>query len=237
MRHSLVARFLLLSLFSGFFSQLHADPVTVKFKSMPMALGMGNLSFQVGGAYTQFPSDVFMPSKTTFTYSGENPMVLYQPGVLNGKEQLVPVGHVLFPSGRNFLVLLVQQSANAYGGVALASDASNFPPNSMRICNLTPLKLVAVCNDKSLSLTPGRFGIVTIDGNGQYNFTVSALRDGQMQQVSASSDQIAPGSRHNLLILLANASQIAANPRTRPIIQVNDYEESTKDTSGSSPQN
>jgi hypothetical protein len=237
MRHSLVARFILCSLLGGFLAQLHADPVTVRFKSMPMALGMGNLSFQAGGAYTQFPSDVFLPSKTTFTYSGENPMLLYQPGVVNGQQKMVPVGHVQFPSGRNFLVLLVQRGANAYGGVALPSDGPNFPPNSMRICNLTPLKLVAVCNDKSFNLSPGQSGIFTLGGDGQYNFSLSALRDGQMQQVSASADQIAPGSRHTLLILLANASQLMANPHVRPLIQVNDYADTTKDTGDSSEQN
>jgi hypothetical protein len=236
MRHSLVLRVVWLCWLGGFFAQLNADPISVKFQSMGLGFGIGNLSYKSGGRYVALTLDVYIPSKKVYTYSGDNPMVLYGPAVVQGEDEMVPVGRVQFTEGKSFLVIVAQQNANAYVGEAVPIDGPDFPPNSVRILNLTPVKLEAVCNNKMFALAPGRNGIFGVGSDQQYTVVVAAPRNGQMKQVNAASDKIAPGSRLTLFLTMANSKQYEANPHIRPMIDINAFDEGAEGNGSSAQQ-
>jgi len=180
--------------------------------------------------------DALLPSTTVYTYSGENPMQLYLPEVVKDKQTMVPVGHVQFPDGKNFLVFVISQGGDAYTGAAVPADGPDSPPNSVRVLNLTPLKIVTVGNNKTFTLSPGQAGVITVGNDQQYGLTFSAMRDGQLEQVNAAGDKIAPESRQTLFLTLSNTKQVLANPRVRPMVEVNHFDLKIEDANNGSSQ-
>jgi hypothetical protein len=162
-------------------------------------------------------------------------MPLYHVENVNGKDQMVAVGNVTFPnvtSGKNYLVIVGSEGGMYFGGTALPDSTSDFPLKSVRVVNVTPLKVVATCNDKNIPLNPGQYTVAPVGVD--YGVSVSIAKDGDLTQINGNVYRDTAGNRSTVFLVLTNADQLRATPDALPIIRMMAYSDNPNQDKSSS---
>jgi hypothetical protein len=215
--------------FAALFADARADPMTVHFAAMALSDGLADVTYKSGEKFTPLAADLFVPSKTVCTYTGDNPMGLYRSKNVNGKTQMVLVGSITFPtnaSGKNYVLALVSAADGSCAGSLVPDSLADFPLKSLRIANLSPVPLQIDCNGKLLPLRPGQCIIVPLEGTDSYGVAVNYLRNGDPQQLTSSICQNNPANRDSLFLVMDNFAQYQANPNIMPQIRTIRYDDS-----------
>jgi hypothetical protein len=211
-----------------------APAVSIQFKVVGLTDGLDKLSYKSGSKYTQLAVAPFTPGPS-LKYNGNATFTLYHPGIVDGKEGMVPVGNIsINADSGTFLLVLASLSGGAVGGSFLPESSSNFPLGSVRVVNGTSVPLIVNRDNEKIGLRPGAYGILSKGSDPEIGIEVNYPRNGSYIQVASQNFDNTKPERDTVFLLLGNAAKLKSNPRVLPLVQVFGFSDNMMDNSSSS---
>jgi hypothetical protein len=192
--------------------------VSVQFKVMAVSNGLNGINYGTGGKYVPLDLLPFQYlDKDNYSYSGNATMGLFRLSKVDGKSEMVRIGGVRFPDGASgkFLVVIAGLPGGPASGSALSMNGHDFPAQSVRVFNVTPLTLNIMLNTTGYSLKPFGFNVTPVTGD-HYGVSVRMTVDGEVSELTNGLYPITSTSHSTVFVVLTNAAKIAADPKTTP---------------------
>jgi len=236
-------RFLFPLALLGLFTASAFADVDVTFHSLGLGGNVSGVNYMKGNSYVPLDVGQLSISNETYSYSGKAVMDLYRLTTVNGQSKMVRIGGVTFPEHASGLyeALLLGQADGSVNGVAVSLKASDFPLQSVRIINTTPLALNVLCstpdNNSAVALRPGASGVVKMPGQNRFGVSVRILRNGAMDEIGNGLYPMSTGYRDTIFIILSNVDQLQKDPKAEPdaqLMMITDAPESSSSSSNRS---